>query len=244
MRFFHGLKSHLFKDIDGMGETMAIEQTVSMSPDAQRGSLRGVPTKGKGEGRVGVDSIDTSRKHVDKKLQDRLVNPSPLIKMFEPTADKMKALAKHLMENKFSLSDELRNYDTIHAILNRYISSPNCIFYEIGDMDGVFGFTDIMFGWKAHVIFELLNPRIWSKQLVRESNHLFDLVMKTGDLIKLSSQTADTRVRRMSKMIRFKIEGIRRKEFYWDKELYDTYLIGRTRPTGRIRSREVKDGVL
>ena len=201
------------------------ESNLTMSADALRGSLQDVPTEGKGRDRG-----------LDERLGKRLLNPSPLIKLLEPTADKIKALAKHLMENKFSLSDELRNYDTIHAILNRYMSNSNCIFYEIGDMDAVFGFTDIQFGWKAHVIFELLNPGIWGKQAVRESNSLLDLVMEAGDLIKLSSQTADMRVRRMSKMTGFKIEGIRRKEFYWDKKLYDTYLIGRVRP------REVNNG--
>ena len=125
---------------------MTLEQTLTIPVDAQIGSLRDVPAKSKGEGQV---------------TQERLINPSSLIKLFEPNAEKLKALAKHLMENKYSLSDELRNYDIIHGILRNYLSSPNCIFYEIGDMDGVFGFTDITFSWKGHVIFELLNPRPW-----------------------------------------------------------------------------------
>lgn len=166
---------------------------------------------------------------VDNTMVDKLTNPSPMFKKFEPTPEKMKALAKHLMENKYSLSDEYRDYDIIYGILSKYLSSGACIFYEIGDMDGVIGFTDIILGWKCHAIFELLNPKIWDKQLVRESRALFDLVMDTGKLMKVSSQTADKRVRRMAGMIGFRLEGLRQLEFSWDKKPYDLYLIGRFR---------------
>jgi len=169
----------------------------------------------------------------DKEMVDRLVSPSPMFKKFEPTPEKLKALAKHLMDNKYSMSDEYRDYDIIYSILNKYLSSQCCIFYEIvdkdGEMAGVIGFTDIILGWKCHAIFELINPKIWGKQLVRESRELFDLIMDTGKLMKVSSQTADKRVRRMACMIGFQSEGLRRLEFSWDKIPYDIYLIGRIR---------------
>ena len=185
-------------------------------------------------------SIDTKQEHVDKTTEsshvDVLLNPSPMFKKFEPTPAKLKALAKHLMDNKYSMSDEYRDYDIIYSILNKYLSSQCCIFYEIGDMDGVIGFTDIILGWKCHAIFELLNPKIWGKQLVRESQALFDLIVETGNLMKISSQTADKRVRKMAYMIGFYTEGVRKFEFSWDKIPYDIYLIGRIR--GEVRPRE------
>ena len=162
-----------------------------------------------------------------KVALEKLLNPSEMFKRLEPTQEKIKEIARHLMENKYSLSDELRDYDIIHSILRKYMTSDVCVFYEIGDMDGIFGFTDIIPGWKAHVVFELINPKIWGKQLVRESRELIDLVMKSGDLIKLSSQTADKRIERMAKMIGFHLEGIRELEFSWDKKPYPIYLIGR-----------------
>ena len=180
--------------------------------DALRGDLSHKRTDSNGTGRV---------------TEEMLLKPSEMFKRFEPTPEKIKEVARHLMENKYSLSDELRDYDIIHGILRKYMTSPVCIFYEIGDMDGIFGFTDIIPGWKAHVVFELINPKIWSKQLVRESRNLINLIMKSGDLIKLSSQTADQRIEKMAKMIGFQLEGIRELEFSWDKKPYPIYLIGR-----------------
>jgi len=196
---------------------------------------------GNGKGRVdknrlpnsvvnkGDTEVKTAQKEESVISQETLLNPSPLFKRLEPNPDKIKEIARHLMENKYSLSDELRDYDIIHGILRKYMMSNVCIFYEIGDMDGIFGFTDIIPGWKAHVVFELINPKIWRKQLVRESRGLVDLVMKAGELIKLSSQTADTRVKRMSEMIGFHLEGVRELEFSWDNKPYPIYLIGRFR---------------
>ena len=157
-----------------------------------------------------------------------------LFKIFEPTPERITAVAKHLMENKYSMSDEYRDYDIIHGILHKYLLSNNCIFYMIGDMDGVLGFTDIIPGWKAHAIFELFNPKIWGKQLVRESRKLFDSIMDEGKLVKISSQTADIRVKRMAEMIGFTLEGLRVAEFSWDKELYNIFLLGRLRTNGDI----------
>ena len=193
-----------------MGKNMVIDTPT----DARRGDLTGEHTQGNGS---------------DKVTLERLLKPSEMFKKFEATPDKMKEIARHLMENMYSMSDELRDYDIIHGILRKYITSETCIFYEIGDMDGIFGFTDIIPGWKAHVVFELINREIWGKQLVRESRELIDLIMKSGDLIKLSSQTADERIKRMAKMIGFHLEGIRELEFSWDKKPYPIYLIGRFR---------------
>ena len=195
-----------------------MSEAMNTSQETLRGSLSDVRTKGRGKGRVEQNGD-----------LERLLNPSPLLRKFEPTPDKMKAVARHLMDNELSMSDEYRDYDIIYGILNKYLGGGNSIFYEIGDMDGVFGFTDIIPGWKAHAIFELINPKIWSKQLVRESRALFDLIMKTGDLIKISSQTADKRIAKMAGMIGFVLEGIRRVEFSWDNKPYDIYMIGRFR---------------
>lgn len=187
-------------------------QELSTPSEALRGDLKDEQAEGNGKGRVTLE---------------KLLKPSEMFKRLEPTQEKIKEIARHLMENKYSLSDELRDYDIIHSILRKYMTSDVCVFYEIGDMDGIFGFTDIIPGWKAHVVFELINPKIWGKQLVRESRELIDLVMKSGDLIKLSSQTADKRIERMAKMIGFHLEGIRELEFSWDKKPYPIYLIGR-----------------
>jgi len=191
---------------------MANTQELSTPSEALRGDLKDEQAEGNGKGRVTLE---------------KLLKPSEMFKRLEPTQEKIKEIARHLMENKYSLSDELRDYDIIHSILRKYMTSDVCVFYEIGDMDGIFGFTDIIPGWKAHVVFELINPKIWGKQLVRESRELIDLVMKSGDLIKLSSQTADKRIERMAKMIGFHLEGIRELEFSWDKKPYPIYLIGR-----------------
>lgn len=163
-------------------------------------------------------------------LSDVKPGDKGMIRAFVPTPEKVMAIGRHLMENKYSMSDEYREYPIIYGILDKYLSGGNNMFYEIGDMDGVFGFTDIIPGWKCHAIFELLNPEIWGKQLVRESRKLFDAVMDAKELIKISSQTADDRVRRMSKMIGFFDEGRRALEFSWDKKPYNIYMIGRLRP--------------
>ena len=189
-------------------------QTLDTPSEALRGDLKDKQDDTNGKGRASVET---------------LLNPSELFKRLDPTLEKIKEIARHLMENKYSLSDEYREYDTIHTILRKYMESDRCVFYEIGDMDGIFGFTDIIPGWKAHVVFELINPKIWGKQLVRESRNLMDLIMETGNLIKLSSQTADERVFKMAKMIGFQLEGIRQLEFSWENIPYPIHLIGRFR---------------
>lgn len=163
-------------------------------------------------------------------VRDIKFDSNGMIKVFKPTPEKVMAIGRHLMENKYSMSDEYRDYPIIYGILDKYLSSKNSLFYEIGDMDGVFGFTDIISGWKSHMIFELLNSRVWGKRLVRESRKLIDAVMDAMELIKISSQTADKRIAKMSRMIGFEMEGARKAEFSWDKKLYDIYLIGRIRP--------------
>lgn len=200
-----------FKDIGGMGKNKDTDMVKNTPQDALRGP-------------VGDDRVETNG---SGRVDEKLLHPSPLFNKFIPTDEKILALAKHLMENKYSLSDEYRDYNIIHAILHKYMTSNTCVFYEIGDMDGVLGLTDIIIGWKAHAIFELLNPKVWGKQLVRESRALFDLLMDTGELIKVSSQTADKRVQRMSAMIGFVIEGIKYLEFSWDRKPCEVYLLGR-----------------
>lgn len=212
-KYTHELETHGNGDIDGMGEIMVNNIVENVPSDAQRVAVSDVKAEGNGSGK-GTD-------------WDKLFKPSSLIKRFEPSPKKIMTVARHLMDNKYSMSDEYRDYGIIYGILDKYIRSPNCIFYEVGDMDGVLGFTDIIVGWKCHAIFELLNPRIWGKKLVKESRYLFDLVMDTGKLVKISSQTADDRVRRMGEMIGFTVEGIRVAEFSWDDELYNIYLLGR-----------------
>lgn len=156
----------------------------------------------------------------------KLANPAPLFKIFVPNEEKLKKIANHLMEGPLNLSDEFRNYDIIHAMLRGYLVSPSSLFYEIGDMQALLGFTNIIPRFKATVLFKLFDPGLWGFQFKRQGKEVFRLVSEILELKRLSSETPDPRIVRIAKMVGFTIEGMKKNDFIWNRKLYNTYILG------------------
>lgn len=158
-----------------------------------------------------------------------LKHPQPLFHAFTPTEEKLKLIAKELMEKKFNLSDEFRRYDAIYRILHYYLSGMSfSIFYEIrkeDKMQALLGFTEIYPNFKASVFFKLFDESLWGRDFARQAKEVFKIVMDELKLKRLSTSSPDEKIIRMSKMVGFKIDGILKNNFIWNGKFFsDTIL--------------------
>ncbi len=162
---------------------------------------------------------------------ERLKNPSPLFKVFEPTKEKLMVVAKELYNKPLNLSDEFRNYDIIWAIIAQYFYAGRFnIIYDIGDMKGLLGFIDIVPSFKATVMFKLFDKKlIRGSDFVREVRNLLQLIMEQFDLKRLNTSSPDENIVRLARIIGFKQEGKRLKDFMWDGDYYTDFLLGMRR---------------
>jgi len=160
---------------------------------------------------------------------ERLVHPTPMFNVYEQTPQKNMAVARYLMEGYLNLSDEHRNYDLIYEMLNRYVNG-GALMYEIGELNGLMGFIDIVPMYKAGVFLKIFDNSVWGKTVVREGLQVLDIVSNAFEFKRLSTKSADPRVVKMcEKLFGFKREGMRPLDFSWDGKLYDNYLLGRIR---------------
>jgi len=149
-----------------------------------------------------------------------------LFRLFVPTEGKVMYFAKKLMEEYLYLDDQWRDYTTIHRILNGYVNNERMnVIYEIGDFDGILGFTDIIPGWKAHMTFKLWNKERWGPDFVRQAKQFIQEVFTELRLVRLETGSPDPRIVKMARMVNFIIEGVRKKEFSWDGKLYDNTML-------------------
>lgn len=150
-------------------------------------------------------------------------------KVFVPDGDKVLKLVEVLKNGYLNMPDNLRNDFCIKRILFSYFFVPNVaqhVFYEIGDFQGLLGFTNIVKGHKADVNFKMWDSDIWCPSLVKESKKVFDYIMTELQLVRLSAETPDLRVKRLAEIVGFKEEGIKDKDFMFDGKLFDTFQLG------------------
>ena len=160
---------------------------------------------------------------------ERLVHPTPMFKVYEQTPQKNMAVARYLMEGYLNLPDEHRNYDIIYTMLNRYFNG-GALIYEMGELNGLLGFTEIIPTHKISVFMKLFDNSIWGKTVVREALQVLSMVSDALNIKRMSTKSADPKVVKMcEKLFGFKIEGVRPLDFSWDGKLYDNYLLGRIR---------------
>ena len=151
------------------------------------------------------------------------------LKLFVPTQEKLDKIVDWLMNGYLVSSDEFRNLDHIwKSTIPGHFYNGNSLFYELPEYGGVFGFRDIIPRFKAHVVFKIWSPEVWTHGLVKESKDLISKVMEIYELKRLSSQTADERIVRIGEMVGFKVEGILKNAYMWNGNLFDLKLIGIT----------------
>jgi len=155
--------------------------------------------------------------------------PQPLFKQFKPNEEKLKLIARELMDKKFNLSDEFRSYPAIYRILGYYLSMSFSIFYEIGNMDALVGFVNIYPTFKAEALMKIVRPDFWSKDFVRQSRKVVSIVMDELQLKRLHTETADEKVVKLTELVGFKEDGIKPNDFMWERELFDVHVMSITR---------------
>ena len=160
----------------------------------------------------------------------RLRQPSPLFRAFtSPTEEQVASIVGRLRENYLYAPDEIRDEATLRALVGAYWGGANIV-YEIGEFRGLMGFMDIIPEHKASVTLKLWDKGAWGRNFVREARALCALVMDEFRLTRLSTETADKeRIVPVAKMAGFTIEGCRPKDFKWNGEHYDTWLMGLVR---------------
>lgn len=158
-----------------------------------------------------------------------LEHPQGFFYFFKPEPEKIKFIAKELMEKKFNLSDEFRTYPSIYNILGYYLGGYSySFFYEIrkkDTMQALLGFTSVIPDFKCDVFFKLFDEALWGKDFVRQLRQVLKLVMDEFKLKRISTSTPDERVQKMARLSGFKDENTKEKDFMWDGELYPNFIL-------------------
>ena len=155
----------------------------------------------------------------------------PLGQMDEKKID---SLAGRLLNDYLYVSDENRDAKKVWAMLYRIFSGePGMgihVAYEIGEFDGLLIFRDVLPGFKCDVSLKYWNDYNFGKEIVREGRRLVEEFAAGGKLVRMNSETADPRVVKLSKLVGFETEGVRKDDFMWNGKLYDKFMLGRNFP--------------
>jgi len=167
----------------------------------------------------------------------KLREPNSIFKPFEPVNPedpldpfwmKVSRLQTLLMKRPLWLSDEYRTPQAINAIIHSYFSGYTFnVFYEAGDFQALIGFMNILPEFKCEITLKLIDPNIWGADFVRASKELVELFMEQLRLKRISIETADKRIVKMSEMAGFVDEGERPNDLRWEKKYYKKYLLGK-----------------
>ncbi len=170
-----------------------------------------------------VEQLDLSK--IDWRKFEK---PSPLFRVLRRSAEKDKIIASTLMNGFLNLDDNFRNYKGIYGSMNYYFHQSFSIFYEVGrgKFQALLGITNIIVGHKADIMLKIFDADFWGRDFVREINSLLKLYMKELKLKRISAESPDPRIVRISKMAGFKVEGTRNKDFRWKNKYYDNFLLG------------------
>lgn len=159
----------------------------------------------------------------------QLESPSPLFRVLRRTEDKDKIIASELMNGFLNLSDEYRYYNSIYKLMNYYFYHSFSIFYEVGrenKFQALLGITNIIPQHKCDIMLKIFDKDFWGRDFVRETRSLLRLYMKELELKRISAESPDPRIVRIAKMVGFKVEGIRNKDFKFNDKYYDNFLLG------------------
>ena len=167
--------------------------------------------------------VEFDFKKVDWKKMEK---PSPLFKVLQRTEAKDKKIAHELMNGFLNLDDQFRNYESIYKSMNFYFYYSFSIFYEVGKFQALLGLTNIIPRHKCDIMLKIFDKDFWGKDFVRETRSLLRLYMKELELKRISAESPDPRIVRVSKMVGFKVEGIRDKDFKFNDKYYDNFVMG------------------
>lgn len=155
-----------------------------------------------------------------------LEKPSPLFGVLQRTGKKDKIIAHELMNGFLNLDDHFRTYESIYKSMNYYFYYSFSIFYEVGKFQALLGITNIIPQHKADIMLKIFDKNFWGNDFVRETRSLLKRYMKELELKRISAESPDPRIVRIAKMIGFKVEGVRNKDFKFNDKYYDNFLLG------------------
>ena len=110
--------------------------------------------------------------------------------------------------------------------MNFYFYYSFSIFYEVGKFQALLGLTNIIPRHKCDIMLKIFDKDFWGKDFVRETRSLLRLYMKELELKRISAESPDPRIVKIAKMIGFKYEGSRNKDFMWNTKYYDNFFLG------------------
>lgn len=168
---------------------------------------------------------------------ERLEKPHELFKVFRTDEEnpiefwrKFVELTRMLKNKYLYLSDEYRDEDCIKSLLGSFLyGHPFSIFYEVGDFQGLIGFTKIRAGHRCGLLFKIWDKKIYSKELVKACRDLTDLYMDTFQLKRMAVESPDEKMVKGAKLLGFQVEGKEPLGFKWKGKFYDNYLLGKVR---------------
>jgi hypothetical protein len=166
---------------------------------------------------------------------DLLESPAECFKVFRPDKDnpiefykKLTRFEKMLKGKYLYLSDEYRNEITIRSLMHNYLYEvPFSIFYEIGDWQGLIGFTKIRPEHRCGLLFKIWDKKVFNKSMVRACRDLTDLFMDQFKLKRMAVESPDERMVKGAKMLGFKVEGEEPYGFKWKNKFYTNFLLGK-----------------
>jgi RimJ/RimL family protein N-acetyltransferase len=165
-----------------------------------------------------------------------LKNPSPLLRLFEPTIEKLQFIANKFATGFLYIPDELRSPQKVFELMAHLFPyavepalRPFHVYYEIGRFDGLIGFTNIMPEYKCGVLFKIWNPTIWGATLARGLAELTDRFMQEYHIKRMEVETVDERMVKMGKICGFKQEGTKAMGFRFDGKFYTAFMLRKIR---------------
>jgi len=149
---------------------------------------------------------------------DLLKKGTKQIKPFDATPKKIGKLMNVLLNEHLHLSDEYRYPVFVRTMLHDLLSSKSGlhISYDVDGFGGLLVFRNIRPGFKASLMFVLLDKSCVKPSIIKETRALIKRVMKEFKLKRLEAMTADERIVRLAKMLGFKGEGIQKNGFMLD----------------------------
>lgn len=157
--------------------------------------------------------------------------PGKDIKLFSPDVEKLQHLAVKLINGYLYLPDEQRNGNNVFRLMSwlfpadRSENKPWHIWYELGNFDGVLGFTDILKKYRADFVAFLWGKDVWGPDLARDIKTLVGRFMKDYGVRRLGFETADRRAARWARTLGFKQEGTKAIGFRHDGKDYTLTLL-------------------
>ena len=165
----------------------------------------------------------------------KLIEPHPMFKIFKPDEKdpiifykKINRLKKLMVEKYLWLSDEYRTSQAADAIISSYFSGISFnVFYEVGDFQALIGFMRILPEFKCEMTLKLIDENIWGADFARATKELIELYMEQFQLKRISTETSDKRIVRMTELAGFVQEGERPDDLRWKNKFYPKYILGK-----------------